>query len=67
MSIASNRPEPSPLCNAAPCSGEKCAWIDPARKIVSFHAIASARRFACEETDFWVCILRLISAGYRIQ
>ena len=46
--------------------GEKTAWIDAEKKIVSFHAMDDGRMVTKSEGLFWDYIMKLIQSGYRI-
>lgn len=43
------------------------AWLDEENRIVSFHEISDSRYYCAGEAEFWMAIISLILAGYRVQ
>lgn len=45
----------------------KCAWIDDAKKLISFSHLPDTDNFSAEEAAFWQKITQLMQAGYWVQ
>lgn len=45
----------------------KHAWIDDAKKLISFSLLPDTDNFSAEEAAFWQKITQLMQAGYRVQ
>lgn len=45
----------------------KNAWIDEGKRLISFTALENAEVYFDEESVFWLRILSLMRAGYRMQ
>lgn len=43
------------------------AWLDDGNRIVSFHEIPDSRYYSTDEPAFWLMIVSLVLAGYRVQ